>query len=230
MAEGLRILVVDDDEQMRRMIKVALEREQFSVGEAKDGRECLQKVTDEVYNLIVLDVMMPNMDGWEVCREIRKSLDLPIIMLSARGEEIDRVLGLELGADDYLVKPFSPRELIARIRALLRRTNGSGNNGLNGSIACKSLSLDPIRRRVLVEAEEVTMTPREFDLLLFLVTHQGQVFTREQLLNQVWGYDFFGNSRTVDTHINTLRDKLTKRGLESPAIATVWGVGYKVTL
>lgn len=175
------------------------------------------------YNLIILDLMLPVVDGWTVCKEIRKKYDIPIIMLTARGEEFDKVLGFELGADDYVVKPFSPRELVARVKALLRRF---GPREPRQVLEFEGLVIDPESRKVVVDGKEVALTPKEFDLLYFLAKNKEKVFTREKLLEEVWGYDFFGSLRTVDTHIKQLREKLG-RSKASSYIVTVWGVGYK---
>lgn len=227
MEEKSRILVTDDDAQMRKLLRVALERESFSVDEAMDGYDCLEKIDQEKFDLLILDIMMPKLEGWSVCREIRHKKNIPIMILSARGEELDRVLGFELGADDYVVKPFSPRELVARIKALLRRARYSHGRD-EQALSFPGLAVDLNSRTVAVDGKDIPLTPKEYDLLVFLASNPGKVFSREQILNQVWGYDFIGSIRTVDTHINTLRDKLYrgKQGVQN-LIATVWGVGYK---
>lgn len=219
------ILVADDDPQMRKLLRVSLERESFNVDEALDGYDCLAKVDGKRFDLIILDIMMPKLEGWGVCREIRHANNIPIIILSARGEELDRVLGFELGADDYVVKPFSPRELVARIKALLRR---SGKNSLDQFLVLPGMSIDLNSRTVTVNGLEVILTLKEYDLLVFLASNPGKTFTRQQILDQVWGFHFVGTTRTVDTHINTLREKLygDQKNAQN-SITTVWGIGYK---
>ena len=176
-------------------------------------------------NLIVLDLMLPELDGWEVCRRVRAESDVPIIMLTARSDDIDRIVGLELGADDYLTKPFNPRELVARVRAILRRTGRPAPTSADTTISLDNLTIHPERRMVLVGGKEVDLRMKEFDLLMTLATNPGMVFTREKLLDIVWGYDFAGETRTVDVHIAHLRHKL--KGMR-PTIDTVWGVGYRL--
>ncbi|MHB1419461.1 MAG: response regulator transcription factor [Bacillota bacterium] len=222
--EKIRILVADDEPKMRQLVRIYLEKEGYTIDEAVDGRQALEVVNANSYHLIILDLMLPAVDGWTVCREVRKKLDIPIIMLTARGEESDRVLGFELGADDYVVKPFSPRELVARVKALLRRTVNSEDKQL---ITFPDMVIDHEARRVKVQGEEVIFTPKEYDLLFFLAAHPGKVYTREKILELVWGYDFFGDLRTVDTHIKKLREKLSRKTGSQKFIHTVWGVGYK---
>lgn len=220
-----QILVVDDEERMRTLVRAYFEKEGFAVEEAANGEEAIKKTAQKAYDLIVLDLMLPRVDGWSVCRKIREKSTVPIIMLTARGEEEERLLGFDLGADDYVVKPFSPRELVARARALLRRTNSATENP--EMIQTGYLTIDPAGRSVTVQGERLALTPKEFDLLYHLARHPGRVFSREQLLEQVWGYDFYGDLRTVDTHVKTLREKISRsRGLPD-YIQTVWGIGYK---
>jgi two-component system response regulator ResD len=219
-----KVLVVDDEKRMVELVKLYLKKEGFIVDEANDGQRALDMVKQNKYNLIILDLMLPVVDGWTVCKEIRKNSDVPIIMLTARGEEFDKVLGFELGADDYVVKPFSPRELTARTKALLRRFGQKKDE--SEVLEFPSLLIDPVSRTVKVEEKEVYLTPKEFDLLYYLARNQERVFTREKLLEEVWGYDFFGSLRTVDTHIKQLREKLG-RSKAASFINTVWGVGYK---
>ncbi|MFX4263509.1 response regulator transcription factor [Pelotomaculum propionicicum] len=224
------VLVVDDEHKIREVVRMYLEKEGFSVGEAADGREALNKISAGKWDLVVLDLMMPGVDGWAVCREIRKTASLPIIMLTARDAEVDRIVGLELGADDYVVKPFSPRELVARVKAVLRRTrDGQKDPGEadQASLSYPGLSINPDSRLVLVDGKSVYLTPKEYELLYQLAKSPNRTFTREELLSTVWGYDYFGDARTVDTHINRLRDKLVKISGRTSFIATVWGVGYK---
>lgn len=219
------ILVVEDEESVRELVRMYLENEGFRVETASDGEEALNKVKANTPDLIILDIMLPKFDGWTVCREVKKTSNVPIIMLSARTEEFDRVLGLELGADDYIPKPFSPREMVARVRAVLRRTSASPE-ATGRVITYRDLTIDRDANRVVVRDKEVAMTPREFELLWFLACHPGRVYSREQLLEEVWGYEYLGDGRTVDTHIKRLREKLHADG-EVTYIKTVWGRGYK---
>lgn len=219
------ILVIDDEERIRHLVRMYLENEGFTVEEAENGREALEKFRKGSYALLIIDLMMPEVDGWHVCREVRRVSAIPIIMLTARGEEFDRVLGLELGADDYLVKPFSTKELVARVKALLRRTNGNVL-GSSSALVFGKLQIEKEKHRVMIGEEMVALTPREFELLYFLAKNPGRVFSREQLMETVWGYDFYGDARTVDTHVKKLREKLADPEVKS-MLATVWGVGYK---
>lgn len=218
-----RILVVDDEPGIRHLVRMYLEQEGFLVDEAADGQDAIARLgPGHNYLLVVLDLMLPLVDGWTICREVRQHSQVPIVMLTARGEEFDRVLGLELGADDYLVKPFSPRELVARVKAVLRRF--AGNSQVPATLLhFDGLTIDHRAHLVKVGERVVNLTPREYELLYFLARHPGQVFSREQLLEHVWGYDFFGDLRTVDTHIKKLREKIG----DHRWIETVWGVGYK---
>ncbi|MGI6485898.1 MAG: response regulator transcription factor [Tepidanaerobacteraceae bacterium] len=220
----LRVLVVDDEKRMVELVKLYLEKEGFKVDGAYDGQRALDMAKENGYDLIILDLMLPVVDGWTVCKEIRKNSDVPIIMLTARGEEFDKVLGFELGADDYVVKPFSPRELTARAKALLRRSVLKKEE--KETLEFPGLIIDPVSRTVKVDEREVYLTPKEFDLLYYLARNEGRVFNRETLLEEVWGYDFFGSLRTVDTHIKQLREKLG-RSKAASFISTVWGIGYK---
>jgi two-component system response regulator ResD len=220
------ILVVEDEESVRELVRMYLENEGFRVEMASNGEEALDKVKATSPDLIILDIMLPKVDGWTVCREVKKASNVPIIMLSARTDEFDRVLGLELGADDYVPKPFSPREMVARVKAVLRRAAGSPGNG--GRVASyRDLTVDRDANRVTLRDKEIAVTPKEFELLWFLVCHPGRVYSREQLLEEVWGYDYLGDPRTVDTHIKRLREKLNTNGAVS-YIKTVWGRGYKL--
>lgn len=225
-----RILVVDDEEKIREVVRMYLEKEGYVAGEAADGREALELVNKESWDLVVLDLMMPGVDGWTVCRELRKTSKVPIIMLTARDAEVERILGLELGADDYVVKPFSPRELVARVKALLRRVKMEqppDPAGKSKILNYPGLSINPDSRLVLVGGKPVNLTPKEYELLLHMAKSPNRIFTRDELLEAVWGYDYFGDARTVDTHINRLRDKLLKASGTTSYIATAWGVGYK---
>lgn len=219
------ILIVDDEQHIIDLTKLYLEQEGYKTSSATDGKTALQKIIQEKPNLIVLDLMLPEMDGWEVCRRVRAESDVPIIMLTARGDDIDRIVGLELGADDYLTKPFNPRELVARVRAIMRRTGRPAPSTAESAITIGNLTIHPDRRVVLVDGKEIDLRMKEFDLLMTLATNVGLVFTREKLLDVVWGYDFAGETRTVDVHIAHLRHKL--KGMQA-TIDTVWGVGYRL--
>ena len=222
------ILVVDDEKRMRELIREHLEAAGYQVTEAADGMAALElfQRNAQGYEAVILDVMMPELDGWSLCREIRRHSQVPVIMLTARGEEYDKLFGFELGVDDYLVKPFSPRELMARLKAVLRRGELAGNTTGSASQRWQfqGLTIDATARQVLVDEAPVKLTPREYELLLFLAQHPGQAFSREQLLDQVWGYDFVGEDRTVDTHIKMLRENLKPY---KHFLVTVWGHGYK---
>lgn len=222
------ILLVDDEQHIIDLAQMYLEQDGFQVVSANDGAVALERILNEKPGLVVLDLMLPGLDGWEVCRRVRAQSDVPIIMLTARGDDIDKIVGLELGADDYLTKPFNPRELTARVKAILRRTvprapEQSSNS--NDSIMLENLRIYPERRVVLVDERQVSLRMKEFDLLLTLAENRGIVFSREKLLDVVWGFDFAGETRTVDVHIAHLRHKL--EGMHAD-IETVWGVGYKL--
>lgn len=220
-----KILIVDDEDRIRDMIKEYIEPQNFEIDEAGDGKDALDLIELNVYSLIIMDVMMPKMDGWTAVREIRRTSQVPIVMLSARGEEYDKVFGFELGVDDYLVKPFSPRELLYRIKAIIRRSSGmTASNSGSKSIKLEGLFIDFDSRKVKVKEEDITLTPKEYELLSFLVKNQNRVFSREQLLDKVWGYEFAGDYRTVDTHIKMLRESIKEY---RKFIVTVWGTGYK---
>jgi two-component system response regulator ResD len=228
----VKILVVDDEERIRRLLKMYLEREEYLIEEAENGEDALNKALENDYDLILLDLMLPGKDGIEVCKEIREKKATPIIMLTAKGEEANRVQGFEAGTDDYIVKPFSPREVVLRVKALLRRAGNSTyiqtDTTAKDVLVFPHLTIDNDAHRVTADGQEVSLTPKEYELLLFLAKSPDKVFDREHLLKEVWHYEFFGDLRTVDTHIKRLREKLNK---VSPAaakmIVTVWGVGYK---
>ena len=222
------ILVVEDEQTMARAVRFVLEREGFRVLHAGDGRVALNLFEREQPEALILDLMLPEIDGLEVCRSIRRQSMIPILMLTARADEFDRVLGLELGADDYLTKPFSMRELVARVRALLRRAEAARDGWQPHPILVGPLRLDAARREVRLDGRPVSLRPREFDLLLHLARHPGQVFTREQLLDQVWGYDFAGGSRTVDVHVRWLRRKIEADPGQPQHLQTVRSVGYRL--
>lgn len=223
-----KILIVDDEERIRQVVKAFLRAEGFQTEEAADGAAAMEKLEQESFDILVLDLMMPRMDGWEVCRKVRSFSSLPIIILTARGQEDDRVLGLELGADDYLVKPFSGRELVARVKAVLRRTSPLPGDKVEPPISLPGLFIDTPTRKVKVGRHPVTLTPKEFDLLYILAKSPGRIYTREQLLDLIWGYDFNGEIRTVDVCVNRLREKLGKIPNAPNYISTIWGVGYKL--
>jgi len=219
------ILVVDDEQRIIDLAKMYLEQDGYRVMSATDGVNALWTILEDKPNLVVLDLMLPGMDGLEVCRRVRTESDVPIIMLTARSDDIDKIVGLELGADDYLTKPFNPRELVARVKAILRRTDRSDSRDDAPEIAVGNLRIDIQRRLVEVAGRTVDLRMKEFDLLQTLLENKGIVFSREKLLNVVWGYAFAGETRTVDVHIAHLRHKL--RGMDA-VIETVWGVGYKL--
>ncbi len=217
------ILIADDEKNIVQLTRMYLTSEGFGVETAGNGREALEKARLARPDLVLLDLMMPEMDGWEVCRRLRKESDVPIIVLTARDDDVDKVVGLELGADDYVTKPFNPRELVARVKAVLRRYNvGKAPTRV---LRVGNLSVDPERHEVRVNGQLVELRPKEFDLLSTLARNPGMVFDRERLLKVAWGYDYYGDSRTVDVHVTWLREKL--RG-STARIQTVWGVGYKL--
>ncbi len=223
-----KILVVDDEPIVTEVVGRYLGREGFEVTIAADGEEALALAQQWLPDLIVLDLMLPGVDGLEVCRTLRKESRVPIVMLTARGEEVDRIVGLELGADDYVVKPFSPRELVARIKAVLRRAASQPASQMQGDvIRFKEFSLNPRTRAVEVNSRAVELTAKEFDLLYFLAAHPGQVFTREQLMNDVWDYTYAAEASTVTVHVRRLREKIESDPVRPRFIKTVWGVGYK---
>jgi len=232
LEKEIKILVVDDEERIRRLLKMYLERENFIVEEAEDGISALSKALNNDYDIILLDLMMPGKDGMEVCKELREKKATPVIMLTAKGEEVNRVQGFEVGTDDYIVKPFSPREVVLRVKALLRRSATTNfvqtDNTSKDVIVFPALTIDHDAHRVLANGKEVSLTPKEYELLYFLAKSPDKVFDRELLLKEVWHYEFFGDLRTVDTHVKRLREKLNRVSEEAAAmIVTVWGVGYK---
>ena len=232
MDKQVKILVVDDEERIRRLLKMYLERENYIIDEADNGDDALKKALENDYDVILLDLMLPGRDGIEVCKEIREKKATPIIMLTAKGEESNRVQGFEVGTDDYIVKPFSPREVVLRVKALLRRAANTAyvlaDTTAKDVLVFPHLTIDNDAHRVTVDGQEVNLTPKEYELLLFLARSPDKVFDREQLLKEVWHYEFFGDLRTVDTHIKRLREKLNKVSpTAAKMIVTVWGVGYK---
>ena len=228
----MKILVVDDEERIRRLLKMYLEREDYVIEEAEDGNEALSMALENDYDCILLDLMMPGKDGIEVCRELREKKATPVIMLTAKGEEVNRVQGFEVGTDDYIVKPFSPREVVLRVKALLRRSSQTTfvqtEPLTKDIIVFPHLTIDNDAHRVLADGQEVSLTPKEYELLFFLAKSPDKVYDREHLLKEVWHYEFFGDLRTVDTHVKRLREKLNKVSEHAAKmIITVWGVGYK---
>ncbi|MCR5584114.1 MAG: response regulator transcription factor [Lachnospiraceae bacterium] len=238
MADKQRILVVDDDESIAELITLYLTKECYSTEIAADGEEALEKFKSFEPNLVLLDIMLPGIDGYEVCREIRKTSNVPIIMLSAKGEVFDKVLGLELGADDYIMKPFDSKELVARCKAVLRRFADGGNmkpknvqsvaapNSDSGEfVQFDGLAINHSNYTVVYNGKKLEMPPKELELLYYLASNPNRVFTREQLLDKIWGYEYPGDTRTVDVHVKRLREKI-KDGINWK-LSTVWGVGYK---
>ncbi|HOS69292.1 MAG TPA: response regulator transcription factor [Bacillota bacterium] len=223
MNNSVRVLLIEDEEKMRELIKIAFRKEDFVIIEAVDGKQGLNLFRTNSVDIVILDIMLPEIDGWTVCREIRRTSNIPIILLTARGEEFDKLFGFELGADDYLVKPFSPKELLARVKALLRRAEIKSNEAAS-YYKFGNIVIDRLSREVTVNGRAVNLTNKEYELLYFLAANPKIVFTREQLLLKVWGYEQYGDPRTVDTHIKKLREKL---GDYSSCISTMWGVGYK---
>ncbi|KAB2906265.1 MAG: response regulator transcription factor [Anaerolineae bacterium] len=224
MADEL-ILLVDDERNIIDFASLYLRQEGFRLLSAEDGLAALDMVEKAQPDFIVLDLMLPKLDGWEVCKRIRARSDVPILMLTARDDDIDKIVGLELGADDYMTKPFNPRELVARVKAILRRTEPRRSSNENTPLRIQNLVIDPARRVVKIDDREIDLRTKEFDLLLTLAENKGYVLSREKLLEIVWGFDFYGETRTVDVHIAHLRHKL--KGSQA-IIETVWGVGYKL--
>lgn len=229
MAAKQKILIVDDDVNIAELISLYLTKECFDTKTVHDGKEALTAFDQYAPNLILLDLMLPGIDGYQVCREIRAKSDVPIIMLSAKGEIFDKVLGLELGADDYIMKPFDSKELVARVKAVLRRFHPSAKNTATSSdVKCveyPGLVVSLSNYSVLYNGQPVDMPPKELELLYFLASSPNQVFTREQLLDHIWGYEYIGDTRTVDVHVKRLREKIKDN--DSWSLATVWGIGYK---
>ena len=219
-----KILVVDDDINICELLRLYIEKEGYEVVIANDGGQAVTKFKTEKPDLVMLDIMLPILDGWQVCREIRKTSQCPIIMLTAKGEVFDKVLGLELGADDYVVKPFSPKELMARVKVVLKRNTKAADAAVQDKYEFEGLQVDISGREVYVNGEKASMTPKEYDLLFYLVKNKNIALSRDKLLEEVWGYDFFGDDRTVDTHIKMLRNSL---GEYRKFIVTLRGMGYK---
>ena len=220
--ERIKILVVDDESRMRKLVRDFLEREGFRVLEASDGLEAMELFyQDKDIALLILDVMMPNMDGWQVCREVRQTSKIPIIMLTARSEERDELQGFELGVDEYISKPFSPKILVARVTAILRRVNALDAGQV---VDAGGITIDKAAHQVKIHDKEIELSFKEFELLSYFVENQGIALSREKILNHVWNYDYYGDARTIDTHVKKLRSKL---GAKGEYIKTVWGLGYK---
>jgi DNA-binding response OmpR family regulator len=219
------ILIVEDEASIASFIAMYLKKAGFAVRVAPNGEDAIEKAIAEGPSLVVLDLMLPDMDGIEVCRRVRQRSDVPILMLTARDEDIDKIIGLEVGADDYLTKPFNPGELVARVKSILRRANPARRELETSVLELGDLKIDAGRREVTVDGDSVQLAPKEFDLLWELLDHRGLVLTRDQLLERVWGYTFAGDTRTVDVHVRQLRRKLG----DACPVVTVWGVGYKVS-
>jgi len=231
-----KVLVVDDDPNIVEVLRIYFDKDGFAVISCLSGDKAVETFQTSKPDLVVLDLMLPGKDGYDICREIRKTSDVPIIMLTARTDTLDKVVGLELGADDYVQKPFEPKELLARVKAVLRRTEkresapaaSSESSEKNEVISYDGFTVDMARYVVTVDGKEIDIPPKELELLFFLASHPNRVFTREQLLENVWGYDFYGESRTVDVHIKRIREKLERPNVKvNWEIRTVWGVGYK---
>ena len=221
--ERLKVLVVDDESRMRKLVRDFLVKKDFEVLEAEDGEQAVEIFFQEKdIALVVLDVMMPKMDGWQVCREIRSYSKVPIIMLTAKGDERDELQGFQLGVDEYISKPFSPKILVARIEAILRRTNQLGSSE---KLYCGGIEVDKAAHQVLIDGHAVDLSYKEFELLTYFIENKGIALSREKILNNVWNYDYFGDARTIDTHVKKLRSKMGEKG---DMIKTIWGMGYKL--
>lgn len=231
-----KVLIVDDDPNISELLRLYFEKDGFTVSSCLDGDKATAAFDEANPDIVILDLMLPGRDGYDILRDIRKASSVPVIMLTARGDTLDKVVGLELGADDYVQKPFEPKELIARVKAVLRRSESTGDSEKREKdssadvdrVEYAGLMVDKSRYTVIVNGSEVDMPPKELELLFFLATHPNRVFTREQLLENVWGYDFYGESRTVDVHVKRIREKIDASGDHGAyQIKTVWGVGYK---
>ncbi|MGN7759818.1 response regulator transcription factor [Paenibacillus sp. 22594] len=223
-----QILIIDDEWNMRNLLRIYLQKEGFATQEAATGHEALRMVEQHTFDLLLLDVMMPDMDGWQVCRAVREHTQLPILMLTARSETKDKVLGLGIGADDYLTKPFEPEELLARIHSLLRRSSLTrAVEPQEEQLNYPGLRISPEAREVWIEGQSADFTMKEFDLLTMLARNGQRVFTRDELVERLWGIDYGGEARVIDTHIKNIREKLQKAGLPYNPVQTVWGLGYK---
>ena len=217
----LKVLIADDESRMRKLVKDFLSKAEFKVIEAEDGEQAVDMFfSDKDIALVILDVMMPKMDGWQVCREIRAKSKVPIIMLTAKGDERDELLGFELGVDEYITKPFSPKILVARVDAILRRSNAINDD----VIEINGITIDKAAHQVLIDGQDITLSVKEFELLSYFVANKGIALSRDKILNNVWNYDYFGDARTIDTHVKKLRSKMGEKG---DCIKTIWGMGYK---
>ncbi len=219
----MRLLIVDDEEKIRNVIREYAEFEGYEVKEASDGMDAVNKCSKEDFDIIVMDIMMPKLDGFSAIKEIKKTKNIPVLMLSARGEEYDKLFGFEIGIDDYVVKPFSPKEVMARISAIINRAK-NGSLDVKKKYTYKGLEVDMLARNVYVDSNKIELTPKEYELLVYLILNKNIALSREKILNEVWGYDFFGEDRTVDTHIKMLRNSI---GDYRDNIVTVRGMGYK---
>lgn len=229
MSNNQTVLIVDDEVNICELIRLYVEKEGYRAVIANDGQQAMDKFKSASPDLVLLDIMLPVKDGWQVCREIRAVDNTPIIMLTAKGETFDKVLGLELGADDYIVKPFEPKEMIARIKAVLRRTgnqNAAEDDARDEELRFDGLRINQATYEIYLDDRKIEMPPKEFELLYFLAKNTNKVFNRDQLLDEIWGYEFFGDSRTVDVHIKRIREKIETEG-KNWHLKTVWGVGYK---
>lgn len=222
-----RILIVEDEQIVAEVVERHLHRENYEVKIAHNGTQAFEIAGEWYPNLIILDLMLPDINGFDICRRLRQDGSVPIIMLTAKGEETDRIVGLELGADDYIVKPFSPREVVARVKSVLRRTAHDDTGGTNSLLRYDDLSINPVAREVTLRGQQIKLTPKEFDLLYFFASHPDQVFTHEQLMNQIWDCSYSAEYGTITVHIGRLRAKIEANPLKPRFIKTLWGVGYK---
>ncbi len=225
MSDKVKVMVVDDDKHIAELISLYLMKEGYDTKEVYNGKEALEVFSGYNPNIVILDIMLPGLDGYQVCSSIRKTSNVPIIMLTAKGETFDKVLGLELGADDYMVKPFDSKELVARVKAVLRRYETKIEQKSEGELKFDNLIINSLNYTVNYNGKDLDFPPKEFELLYFLAQHKNQVFTREQLLDKIWGYEYIGDTRTVDVHIKRIREKIN--GDNNWEVKTVWGVGYK---
>lgn len=220
-----KVLIVDDDTNICELLRLYLEKDGYDVIVANDGEAAVAAAGEKNLDIILLDIMLPKLDGWQVCREIRKTSDIPIIMITAKGETFDKVLGLELGADDYVVKPFDAKEVVARVKAVLRRSSPDDETGVK-EVKLDKLTINLTNYELIVDGKQVDTPPKELELIYHLASNPNRVYTRDQLLDEVWGFDYYGDSRTVDVHVKRLREKLENVS-DSWSLKTVWGVGYK---
>ena len=224
--DNRKILIVDDDSNICELLRMYLNKDGFDTAIASDGEQAIDLVLKYKPDLILLDIMMPKLDGWQVCREVRKTSEVPIIMLTAKGEVFDKILGLELGADDYISKPFDTKEVLARIKAVLRRSNEKSKKNAMKEVRFDKLVINLTNYELIVDGRQIDTPPKELELIFHLASNPNRVYTRDQLLDEVWGFDYYGDSRTVDVHVKRLREKLENVS-EKWSLKTVWGVGYK---